>query len=236
MEKSDPVRFPSPLTQAEIQTKTHKYSVTIPKQEIFRVDNIFKHQEYAVPRHCLPSDSLTVVDIGANVGLFALYVYLRYQKPTIHCFEPVPGTAALLKHNTKGLDGVHLHGYGLSNCSHRCVMPLHPYNTGENSLKYVSPLSSEAVEVDIRDAKTVFDELGLEKIDMLKIDTEGSETEILQSLHPVLNRIGVILLEYHTENDRRQIDRLLGSFHLFAACVAQPGLGILKYIQTGRLG
>ena len=236
MEKSDLFRFPSPLTQAEILTNKGRYSVTIPKQEIFRVDNIFKYQEYAVPRHWLPSDSLTVVDIGANVGLFALYVCLRYQKPTIHCFEPVPSTAALLKRNTKGLDGVHLHGYGLSNCSHRCVMPLHPYNTGENSLKYVSPQSSEAIEVDIRDAKTVFDQLYLKKIDMLKIDTEGAETEILQSLHPVLNRVGVLLLEYHTEIDRREIDRLLGSFHLFEARVAQPGLGILKYIQTGHLG
>lgn len=235
MEKGNLFRFPSPLTLAEIQTNKRKFSVTIPKQEIFRVDNIFKHQEYAVPRHWLPNDDLTVVDIGANVGLFALYTHLRYQKPTIHCFEPVPSTVQLLKHNLKGLDGIHLHGYGLSNCSHPCVMPLHPHNTGENSLKYVSPLSSEAIEVDIRDAKTVFDQLDLKKIDLLKIDTEGSETEILQSLHPVLNRIGIILLEYHAENDRRQIDRLLESFHLFEARVAKPGLGILKYIRTGHL-
>ena len=223
------LRFPSPLIQVEIQAGSGSYPIQLPSQELFRVDHIFKHQEYSIPNHLLPDRALTVVDIGANVGLFTLYIRLLRAGTTIHCFEPVPGTLALLKVNLNGMQGVHVHPYGLSNTTGRTAMHLHPYNTGENSLKPTSTQSGQLIEIEIQDAEAAFRRIQLNDIDILKIDTEGCEVEILESLHSRLECIGIILLEYHSEADRRRIDQLLDNFVLFEACVARPGLGLLKY-------
>ena len=180
----------------------------------------------------LPDRALTVVDIGANVGLFTLYIRLLRAGTTIHCFEPVPDTVVLLKANLNDMSGIHVHPYGLSNITGRTAMHLHPYNTGENSLKSTSTQSGQLIEIEVQDAEAAFRRIQLIDIDILKIDTEGCEVEILESLHFRLQRIGIILLEYHSEADRRKIDRLLGNFVLFEACVARPGLGLLKYANA----
>ena len=39
----------------------------------------------------------TVIDVGANVGMFAEFIRLQYPESTLHCFEPVPSTYACLE-------------------------------------------------------------------------------------------------------------------------------------------
>jgi hypothetical protein len=48
---------------------------------------------------------------------------------------------------------------------------------------------------------------------LLKIDTEGSELEILTNLSPFFEHMSLIYLEYHSERDRREIDALLAPTH-----------------------
>ena len=50
----------------------------------------------------------TILDIGANVGSFALWASLRWPGSTIHCFEPNPGTFAYLKRNTAANPRIHI--------------------------------------------------------------------------------------------------------------------------------
>ena len=44
-------------------------------------------------------DGATVIDIGANIGLFTLFVLDRCESPTIYAFEPAPATYQALKAN-----------------------------------------------------------------------------------------------------------------------------------------
>ena len=44
-------------------------------------------------------DGATVVDIGANIGLFSLFVMSRCQNSTIYAFEPSAVAYDLLKAN-----------------------------------------------------------------------------------------------------------------------------------------
>jgi FkbH-like protein/FkbM family methyltransferase len=52
-------------------------------------------------------DGDTVVDIGANIGLFSLFVLSRCQNPTIYAFEPAPVVYDLLKANGRA------HGFNI---------------------------------------------------------------------------------------------------------------------------
>ena len=57
-----------------------------------------------------------------------------------------------------------------------------------------------------------FYDIGDAKAHIVKIDTEGSEVDILERLGSFDH--DVILLEYHSEANRRTIDALLGDFFL----------------------
>ncbi|MET0380942.1 MAG: hypothetical protein ABWZ94_03470 [Methyloceanibacter sp.] len=69
----------------------------------------------------------------------------------------------------------------------------------------------------------------LPKAHIVKIDTEGSEVDILERLGSFDH--DVILLEYHSEANRRKIDALLGDFFLVGGEVRHLHRGTLKYMH-----
>ncbi len=200
-----------------------------------RFENIFNKQEYHVPPNLLPSTHLTITDIGANNGLFALYMKSLRPDSTIHCFEPVPQTLTLLRKNTKDHPGVQIHPYALSNRCGSAQIHLHPDNTGENSLKAIQGDNGKTLPIQLMDAATAFRQMGLTYIDVLKIDTEGCEVEILESLQDYLPYVGIVMAEYHSESDRRHIDHLLGTHTLWGAGIETVHRGVVKYINSRLL-
>jgi hypothetical protein len=102
-----------------------------------------------------------------------------------------------------------------------------------NSLKNHNPAQfTHRTSVRVRDAGEVFDTLGLDEVDILKIDTEGSEVEILESLGPRLRKVRFVFAEYHSQVDRRRIDHLLADFALFGLCPHSVSLGVVKYVRS----
>lgn len=49
-------------------------------------------------------DSSTVLDIGANIGMFTLYINHRFKNCKVYSFEPLPPTYEILKLNTENLE------------------------------------------------------------------------------------------------------------------------------------
>ncbi|MDY7094443.1 MAG: MupA/Atu3671 family FMN-dependent luciferase-like monooxygenase [Acidobacteriota bacterium] len=69
------------------------------------VQEIFTDQIYL--RHGVTlEDGACVFDIGANIGLFTLFVHQRCRDPKVFCFEPIPPTCEVLRTN------VELYGLG----------------------------------------------------------------------------------------------------------------------------
>lgn len=69
----------------------------------------------------------------------------------------------------------------------------------------------------------------LPKAHILKIDTEGSEVDILE--HFGSFDYDVILLEYHSDASRRKIDALLADFFFVGGEVRHLHRGTLKYMH-----
>ncbi len=77
------------------------------------VQDYFKHGVI-----CREGD--TIVDIGANIGLFTMYAYEKYnQNINIYAFEPIPQTFEALSLNIKSLntERIRVFPFGLSNDS-----------------------------------------------------------------------------------------------------------------------
>jgi FkbM family methyltransferase len=69
-----------------------------------RFDTLFLYRENFI-RRCYEQHGVTlrdgdaILDVGANVGMFALSVMQRFRQLRIYCFEPVPNTYACLTRN-----------------------------------------------------------------------------------------------------------------------------------------
>jgi len=224
--------FPSPVVKIAQSTFLGTQTIRIPQNEKFRTHHIFEQQGYAIPPEYIPSGPLTIVDIGANVGLFAIYMKSVRCDSNIYCFEPVPQTLALLEKNTQCHQGIYAYPYALSDHDGSSEINLHPFNSGENSLKHGAAEGGASVQVEVRDAAAVLRRIGLTYIDILKVDTEGCEVEILSSLQPFLPYVGIVMAEYHSDADRRSLDALLPNHLLFDAEVCRVQLGLVKYINS----
>ena len=230
----DPERHrttPSPVIRVEVGIEDQRHIVKIPEQETFRIKAIFDQNEYSILSKRRKQGAFTVFDVGANVGLFALYFHASRPDSQIYCFEPSPVARELLTANVSHLEGITICNYGLYNRETQADMHIHRYNTGQNSIRFTGRHYDNSESVEVKDAGTQFDRMGIDHLDVLKIDTEGCEVDILESMGHRLDRVDYVLLEYHCEEDRRHIDQLLSRFHLFGAQAAMPGIGTVKYMH-----
>lgn len=150
-------------------------------------------------RHLTPGWLPEVIfDVGANVGQTAIAFHKEWSNASIFSFEPVKNTFAILKTATQGLPNVE-------------VIPLALGSTpGESSIKLFSDsrLASLDHQVSLRagiDYETIkistVDEFcsshSIEKISLLKIDTEGHDLEVLKGSTGLLEagKINYILAE-----------------------------------------
>ncbi len=176
----------------------------------------------------------TCVDIGANVGASAIYFSRHYPEARILAFEPSPNSYDILTKNVLGIDAIETFNFALSDMDDTVTFFL-----GRESVLDSMANSKDAVEqmhVEARDAAVVFQELGLTQLDILKVDTEGCEVRILETLIEWLKDIRVIYVEFHSERDRREIDSILTETHML--CVAHqkhPHRGELTYVLRSEV-
>ncbi|MEQ1786442.1 MAG: FkbM family methyltransferase [Acidimicrobiales bacterium] len=143
----------------------------------------------------LPVDSTAVVvDVGAYRGEWAEPMWDAYQ-PTIHCFEPAPFACRKLRRAFAGNDKVHVHQYGLGGADATAALSL----SGPGSSLFDGSAEFEHIDVPIRDVVTVLEELGLDRVDVLKVNIEGGEYDLLDRLEEAdwLSRIGIVLVQFH---------------------------------------
>jgi FkbM family methyltransferase len=139
----------------------------------------------------------TVFDVGANLGQSALDYREKFPKARIYSFEPVSQTFDRLEFATKADPNIFCYQLALAERDGQEEI-LTRGTSGTNSLKakfYASPDKDQNLEIcQLRrlDSFLETNEIELDKIDFLKIDTEGYEIPVLQGADSLL-RAGKIL-------------------------------------------
>lgn len=127
-----------------------------------------------------------VLDVGANIGWFALAARSHFPTAVIHAYEPNPAAVALLRRNTETLDVItYAEAVGA--------------NAGWVSLTMPDGRSVNARTVDGGEIPQVAfgDALGrLGGADLVKLDCEGAEWPLLDDIAPWAS-VRWLTMEYH---------------------------------------
>ncbi len=162
--------------------------------------SIDQNGEGALLQSLKGEDIRTIFDVGANIGDWSAHCAGIFEKAAIHSFEPVPSTYEVLAGRASGQTRIAPHPFGLSNANGDAEFT---YYGPENSFlsTMVAPvhdhLQSSRISIKLRRGDDVVGELGVTRIDLLKIDVEGMEYEVLEGLGGTLSegRIGMIQFE-----------------------------------------
>ena len=161
----------------------------------------------------------TILDVGANVGIYSLVTKAINPNAVVYAFEPSNNTYHKLKENNaiNGFDivckqnavskekGV-LTFYDVPN-EHQTSASLSP-----DKLKNFSSYEGEIVEydVDVIDLDSFIDTNNILKVDLVKIDVELHEPEIIRGFDKYLNKFKpIVFIEVLTDEIANELNSLI---------------------------
>lgn len=139
----------------------------------------------------------TFVDIGANIGLMSIHAAnLVGEKGIVYAFEPNPETIKILNKNialnTIKSITVCPFALGTQQTSHKIYTNWHVNRGGASLIKPAT--NSDSFDINVIRFDAFYEEKGLQKIDLIKIDVEGFELEVLKGFGAVFTHTQPILI------------------------------------------
>lgn len=182
-------------------------SIEEKKDVHYILNEIFNQNIYNNDFICVEENDL-VFDIGFNYGFFALHA-LRFKPSKIIGFEPSP--KLVKKFNEVSIPNIELHEVAVSDKNGVATFY-------DNLRDGMSTLKTDVTQFHVEssfDVNTIsFNDFiknnNIQNIDYLKVDCEGSEYEIFESMDEnfLTNNIKKIALEFHHELKDKRVLRL----------------------------
>jgi len=180
------------------------------------IKDIILHDQYNLQESSIKNK--IVVDAGANVGLFSIYAAVLGAKK-VYAFEPVKETYDILVENIKRNElenRIIPINKGLGDVEERKMIS---YTCGGDEGAYIIPRSESGVnkpkiqEIKVITLDDFVKENNIERIDFIKMDTEGYEENILLGAKETIKRWKPILSfsAYHKPTDKERLPKIVKS-------------------------
>jgi amino acid adenylation domain-containing protein/FkbM family methyltransferase len=213
-------------------------------REIFDDESYLKHGITLNGKDC-------VFDVGANIGLFTLFIYQRSPKAQVYAFEPIPATFDLLRKNVElyGLNAK-CFDYGLFREQATLQFTHYPRmsvmsgayadavvdeniaritmgNQDASLSNFADELmadrfTTDSFERQVRTISDVIKEHEVKQIDLLKIDVEKSELDVLKGIDEEdWAKVKQLVVETHDLNGQMDEIMQLLAKHGFRITVEQ---------------
>ena len=136
-----------------------------------------------------------IIDAGAHVGFSAISLAILYPKAKILAVEPEAANFELLCKNTRKYDNISCINAGL--WSHNAKLEIKDREC-DNWNFIVSEVESPGVNsIEALSITEILKRYKRNRIDVLKMDIEGSEIEVLSTSIEWMNSVGVLVIELH---------------------------------------
>lgn len=177
--------------ELNITTEHSKWHFSTPQNYTKEILEEWEQQPF---KKYLSKEDKIILDIGANVGLFALHIMPFAER--IVCVEPTESHNQVFNDLLKGNPKVTLESSALHNYTGTVGFHLEGLNTTMNR---VNISHAGAIEVPCITLYDLCKKYNLKKVDFCKIDIEGSEdlAITMETVKPVNHIIDKFLIELH---------------------------------------
>lgn len=193
--------------------------------DLFIYSEVFEHECYALPLRNQPA---TILDLGANIGLAAIYFARTFPTARVACVEPDPDNFRVLQRN---LDLNRVAAVVFAAAAHNedgaVMMTLAASAYGHRIADARTHGAAERYEVAAVTVPTLLARLGWERIGLVKIDIEGHETVLLAQPCDWLDRVDALCLEYHFDGAERHLSALADRYRFAPPCHLPSGLWLV---------
>ena len=155
-----------------------------------------------------------ILDVGANTGCFSLIAKTVKPQATIHAFEPMDSIYHKLRKNVdlNSFD-IHTHPVALSDFAGEAkIYPTsldHVYSVTVNENMFKDQQVFEQT-IQVRRLDALIEELGIGKIDLMKIDVETHEVHVLKGMGKYLRQFQPdFLIEIQTDAIAAAVEEML---------------------------
>lgn len=165
----------------------------------------------------LNKKTISVIDIGAHKGEYISSIIKNFNISKAYCFEPNPKVFKILNNKISLNKKIELLNYGASNNSGNILFneniessssSINELNKNSNYYKKKFFLLNflglnevtKKIEIKVVTLSDFIVENNINKIDLLKIDTEGHEFQVLSGLKDKMHMINLIHIEHHFDD------------------------------------
>lgn len=195
----------------ELETAKTRYghNISLIKGDIIS-ESVKKHGAYdfqcleMISKILIRYSNVTTIDIGANIGNHTLLFSKLSDR--VYSFEPVPEIFNILKKNIdqNNIKNVICINSGLSNESIDSTICVQTNgNIGQSSLEY-DFTDGIREKIHLEKGDDTLSQLGIDRIDFIKIDVEGHEKKVIEGIKESLLKFRPIVYmewEHHKAED-----------------------------------
>jgi len=174
-----------------------------------------------------------IFDVGANTGTTAVLFRKSFPNVKIYCFEPVSSTFRILQRRVGADPLTEMHRAALSRSNGVATMRAVPGGLANRIMRHKGKaIETEAVAVHTGD--NFCKDRGIARIDFLKIDTEGSDLDVLAGFQRMLFEKRIEYIQVECGISHQNLAHVpLEAFNTFMSVMGYGMIGLFDGV-TGR--
>lgn len=137
-----------------------------------------------------------VFDVGGFEGQWASDLFAKYGC-AVHVFEPVPAFAQQIEDRFARNPRITVHGHGLAHFDGEVAIGV----SGEASSHVrTEHLKAEVETISVRTPVSVMEELGVDELALMKLNVEGAEFDLIDSMieTDAIRRVRELQIQFHS--------------------------------------
>ncbi len=164
--------------------------------DLLLIRNIFLYKEYPIFQNYQPG---VIIDAGANIGLATVYFMNYYPNSVIYAIEPDKSNCEVFEKNVQPYSNITLLNGALLDEKN---LPVRIINQNDNKYSFIickecDGNTSNNNSIISFSINQLIQKYGISKIDLLKLDIEGSEKDVFTNNLEWLKVTDNILMELH---------------------------------------
>jgi FkbM family methyltransferase len=204
--------YPAPVGRVRLLLRANQGA------DAFIRSEVFDHQFYRLPIDRSPP---TILDLGANIGLTAIYLARAFPRAALACVEPMERNLQVLARNLQ-LNGIRATIIAAAAHVDDGRVRMTSAAADYDHKIAVDPCAPSSLEVAAISVHAIMRKLKWDRIGLLKMDIEGHEKILLAENCEWLTCTDAMCVEYHHDGAEIELARLASRFG-FSAPRRLPG-------------